>query len=127
MLVFVFLLRRHLGQTIKIGANFFCNSLLHRRKRILISGQVFCQFYWNLVENEKDYSLTLEFQIFSKMYGGRCETEAPLWQFSNPCKVKIGPKRGQICILYSNCDKKRLNAINMVFSRLVIQFPDHFF
>ena len=43
------------------GANFLCNSLLHRNKRLLISGQVFRQSCLKLVQNEEDYSLTLKF------------------------------------------------------------------
>ena len=41
MLGFVFSLWCHLCQTIKIGANFLCNSLLYRNKRLLMSWQVF--------------------------------------------------------------------------------------
>ena len=42
--------------TIKIEENFLCNSLLHRNKRLLITGQVFPQPSGKLVQNEKDYS-----------------------------------------------------------------------
>ena len=56
---FFFSLRRHLPQTIKIGANSLCNSLLNTNKRFLISRHVSSQFSWILVQNEKDYSLTL--------------------------------------------------------------------
>ena len=45
-----------------------CNSLLHRNKRLLISGQVFRQFFFKLVRNEKDGSLTLKFKIFTKYF-----------------------------------------------------------
>ena len=78
MPVFIFLQWRHVWQTIKIGANFLRNSLLHKIKRIFVSGQVFRQFSWKLVQNEKDYSLTLKFQNFCEILGGRCETIAPL-------------------------------------------------
>ena len=38
-----FSLSHNLRQTINIGANFFCNSLLHRNKRLFISAQTFSQ------------------------------------------------------------------------------------
>ena len=47
MAAFVFSLWRHIWQTIKIGTNFLYNSILHRNKRLLISGKVFV----NLLEN----------------------------------------------------------------------------
>ena len=45
----------------KTGVYFMCNSLPHRNKRLFISGQVFRKSSWNLVQNEKDYSLALTF------------------------------------------------------------------
>ena len=99
-----FSLLRLLWQTIKIGANFLCNSWLPLHKkwsfplriysvnvgksaenlrpllerslmenfifcavyveiRLLLSGQVFCQSFWKLVRNEKDYSLIQKLKI----------------------------------------------------------------
>ena len=57
-----------------------CNSLLHRNNKLLKYGQVFRQSSWKLAQNGKDYSLTLKFQNFSKIFGGRCETWAPIWR-----------------------------------------------
>ena len=66
MPVFVCSLCICLWQTIKIGANFLWSFLLHRNKRRLISGYVFRQSSWKLVQNEKDYSFTLKSQNFCK-------------------------------------------------------------
>ena len=73
-----FSLWHYLQQTVRIGVNFLCNSLSHRYKRSLIYAQVFCQSSSKLVQNEKDYSLTLKFQNFCKIFGGSCQTGAPL-------------------------------------------------
>ena len=83
MPVFGFPLWRYHRQTIKIGENFLCNSLLHRNERLLLSGKVLRPPSLKSEQNEKDYSLTLKFLKFCKIFGERCETGAPFWcQFS---------------------------------------------
>lgn len=66
-----------LWQTIKIAANFLCNSLLHGKKTPYIWDR-FSSFFLKIVQNEKDYSFTLTFCNFSKIFG-RCEMGAPHW------------------------------------------------
>ena len=73
----------HLWEAIKIRLNFLCNSLLHRNRLLLLSGQVLRQFSLKLVQNEKDYSLTTKISNFCKILTGRCETEPSLWRHFN--------------------------------------------
>ena len=77
--------------TIKIRANFLCNSLLHRNKTPYIWTNSFCQFFWKLVQSEEDY--------FSKIR-----------KFNNPrdvIKLKLGQKGPNLhTTLYTNFEKK---------------------
>ena len=65
MPVFVFSLLCHLW-LFKIGANFLCNSLLHRNIKHLISGQVLFWSSRKRFQNENDYSLKLNIKTLVK-------------------------------------------------------------
>ena len=105
-----------------------CNSLLHRNKRFLTSGQVFCQFLLKLVQNKEGYSLTLKFYFFCKIFRGRCWNEeqqmkvlklepyiffevknlifydfSKIWKSNNPCDViksKLGQKAPKLHTIF---------------------------
>ena len=80
MPVFVFYLWHHLWQTFRTAANFLYNSSLSRNTRFLISGQVFNQSLWKLIQIEITYSKTLKLQNFCEMHSERCETGVPGWR-----------------------------------------------
>ena len=96
MAVFALHLWCHLWQTfrteslskitnrLEIIVDFLYNFPLSRNTRFLISGQVFNQSLWKLVQMENDSFKRLKLQSFFKILCERCETAAHVWRHFPP-------------------------------------------
>ena len=62
------------------AANFLFNFSFNWNTRFLISGQVFNQSLWILVQMKTTCFKTLKLNNLSKILGERCETGPPLWR-----------------------------------------------
>ena len=84
MAVFAFHLWCHLWQTFRTAVDFLYNFSLSRNTRFLISGQVFNQSLWKLVQMENASFKRLKLQSFFKILCERCETAADVWRHFPP-------------------------------------------
>ena len=82
--VFAFHLWCHLWQTFRTAVDFLHNFSLSRNTRFLISGQVFNQSLWKLVQMENASFKRLKLQSFFKILCERCETAADVWRHFPP-------------------------------------------
>ena len=82
--VFAFHLWCHLWQTFRTAVDFLHNFSLSRNTRFLISGQVFNQSLWKLVQMENASFKRLKLQSFFKILCERCETAAHVWRHFPP-------------------------------------------
>ena len=82
--VFAFHLWCHLWQTFRTAVDFLHNFSLSRNTRFLISGQVFNQSLWKLVQMENASFKRLKLKSFFKILCERCEIAANVWRHSLP-------------------------------------------